>query len=257
MDEGTPPETGQERLEKSLDARSSFFQFGYYLQALGSIGQTPGMSTARDRASDAGKLLDRLHEAASRCSALEFLCPGIADVLRLLTEKAGGGDLPADFHQFLGRCAKRWFGMVRELSRKSNSLAVDIAFNLELAGQQDLSADLYESLLCFESGAFRASRQMSRRALEKALLEAGAPETDSLERQLAWAKGTGLITSSDLRSAIANHKDAKDPKDEDASSAEWALDSTLRLAKKLLRAEIEEGLRRASGVFGKPVGPVR
>jgi len=254
MAEEAPRESGRDRLMKSLDARSAFFQLGYYLRALESP-LAPGPNDVRDgpgRAREAGRLLARIRDTAWRCSALESFCPEIDDVSRLLAEKAGGG-LPPDLDRFLGRCARRWFGRVRELSRKNNSLAGDIAFKVELAGLEDISADLYESLLCLESGAFRASRLMSRRALEKALIRAGAAG-DDLEGQLGWAKKAGLVTSSDMRSALANH--GRETEDEDASSAEWALDITLRLTKKSLRAELEEGLRRASVEFGSPATPV-
>ena len=246
MAEEATRETGRDRLIKSLDARSSFFQFGYYLQALETLGLPTGANTAPDRASDAEKLLDRLSDTASRCSALEFLCPEIKDVSRLLDEKAGvAGKLPDDLLPFLGRCARRWFGRVRELPKKSNSLAVDIAFNLELAGCGELAADLYEAIICMENGAFRASRLMSRHALEKALIRAGAAGED-LEGRLGWAKKAGLVTASDMRSALANFRVAEGTEDEDASSAEWALDISLRLSKKLLRQRIEQGLLGAS-----------
>lgn len=255
MAEAAPRGSGRERLIKDLDARSAFFLFGYYLRALESLGPGIGPDTGNDRASDAGKLLGRLHDTASRCSALESFCPEIDDVSRLLAEKAGGaGRLPDDLLPFLGRCARRWFGRVRELAKKGNSLAVDIAFNLELAGMEDISSDLYESLLCLEAGAFRASRMMSRRALEKALVRAGAPGQD-LEGRLGWARKAGLATSSDARSAVANLEPAEEGGGEDASSAEWALDISLKVVKKLLRAGIEDGLRRAMALAAAGKGP--
>ena len=278
---------GTERLARRLDSGSSLFLFGYYLRALEEAaenGRRSGEGVPQTK-----RLLGRLHETALRSEALVPLCAEVADVARLVDEKTGGtGRLDDGLAALLDRCAKRWFQRVRELPRHRNSLAVDIAFNLELAGLEELSADLYEAILCLEAGAFRASRLMSGRALDKALEKAGAAG-EALERRLARAKETGLITSSDLRSAIANfagtpgasdpgemegakfgtqppasaggrvaNRGAADgPEDEDESSAEWALESALRLAKKLLKAELEAGLRKASAGFGDLAGPVR
>ncbi len=249
---------GREKLAKSLDARSSFFLFDYYLQALESLGRAPEPSDGRDRAADAVKLLDRLRETASRCSELEFLGPEISDVQRLLAEKSGGGggSLPADPVPLLGRCARRWFQRVRELPRRRNSLSVDIAFNLELAGMEDIAGDLYEGIACIDAGASRAARTMARRALDGALEKAGAP-AGALEARLCLARRGGLVTPADVRFALANLGEGEGPgsgregTDAGAQTAEWALEASVRPVKKLLRADIEAGLRRAMDPSGK------
>jgi hypothetical protein len=204
--------------------------------------------------SGARRLLSGLGETASRSNLLEPVKTEIAGVIGLLEERFGGQEaLPAEFVRMLHRCAVRWYRHVKGMPGRNNSLAVDIAFNLELAGFDELAADLFEAIVCLENGAFRASRLMSRVALGKALVGAGAPG-ETLESRLGRAKETGLITSSDMRSAIANHGASEESADEGGSSAESALGITLRLCKKLLRAEIGEGLRKASAAFRSPAG---
>ena len=253
------PRGGTERLARRLDAGSSLFLFGYYLRALEDAAENSGRSG--EVAPDILRLLGRLHETALRSETLVPLCAEVEDVARLVDEKTGGaGRLDDGMAALLDRCARRWFQRVRELPHRRNSLAVDIAFNLELAGLEEISAGLYEAILCLEAGAFRASRLMSRLALGKALEKAGAPG-GTLEARLGRARECGLVTSADVRSALANFGDADCPGrggqecegrgcdgqefDEDASLAEWALETALRLAKKLLKAELEAGLRRA------------
>ncbi len=253
--------SGTERLAMRLDAVSCFFLFGYYLRAL-ECAAADGRPSGKG-AGDAARILARLHETASRSEGLGPFVAEVADVMRLVDEGSkGGGPLEEGLPLLLDRCAKRWFQRVRELPRHRNSLAVDIAFNLELAGLEEISADLYEAMLCLEAGAFRASRLMSARALDKALDKTGATG-ESLGQRLGRARETGLIASADVRSALANlggeeASSGDGPEcDGDGSLAEWALETALRLAKKLLRQRIEESLLLASGARCDPAGPVR
>ena len=260
MDRGEKAD-GAEKLALRLDAGSSLFLFGYYLRAL--EGAAAEGRRSGECAREAGRILDRLRETASRSESLEPLCREIDDVARLLEERANGGGRPEEgLASLLEGCAKRWFQRVREMPKRRNSLSVDIAFNLELAGLSDISADMYEALICLEAGAFRASRLMSGRALEKALDGAGA-SGDRLEGRLERAKEMGLLTAADLRSALANHGDVdvseagNGPEDGDCSSAEWALESAHRLVKKLRRSRIEEALLRAARADIDKAGPAR
>lgn len=260
MDRGEKAE-GAEKLALRLDAGSSFFLFGYYLRALEGAAAEGRRSGEASR--EAGRILDRLRETASRSESLEPLCREIDDVARLLGERANGGGRPEDGPaRLLEGCAKRWFQRVRELPKRRNSLGVDIAFNLELAGLGDIAADLYEALICLEAGAFRASRLMSGRALQSALGKAGAGG-DDLQTRLRRAKVMGLLGAADLRSAEANHGGADvagegtGPEDGDGSLAGWALESALRLSKKLLRTRIEEALLRGPGADRSRAGPAR
>jgi hypothetical protein len=251
---------GTEKLALRLDGGSSLFLFGYYLRALEAVsgGASPG-----DGQMDAKRILVRLHETALRSESLEPFCNEVADVLRLLEERTNvEGRMEEGLASLLEGCARRWFQRVREMPKRRNSLGVDIAFNLELAGLSDIAADMYEALICFEAGAFRASRLMSRRALDRALEKAGAAGED-LGTRLRRAKEAGLLNAADLRSALANHSGAQrtagenGPEEGDCSSAEWALESAHRLVKKLLRSRIEEALLRAARADIDKAGPVR
>jgi hypothetical protein len=275
MDETKGP-AGNERLALRLDAGSSFFLFGYYIRALEDIAADGWRSG--EGAPEAMRVLARLRETASRSEKLVQFGAEIGDVARLLEERTRGtGRLEEGLAVLLERCAKRWFQRVRELPKRQNSLAVDIAFNLELAGLEGIAADLYEAIVCLEAGAYRASRLMSCRALEVALNEAGAPGGE-LGSRLGWARGNGLIGAADVRSALASFEgtevpdagertgagkgpdgpeDGRGPEEEDCSSAEWALETALRLSRKLLRQRIEEGLLGASRAISASAGPAR
>jgi hypothetical protein len=233
-------------LARRLDSGSSLFLFGYCLRALEGAAAEGRRSGEGYR--EAGRILDRLRETASLSEGLEPFSREIDDVARLLGERTKcGGRLEEGLASLLEGCAKRWFQRVREMPKRRNSLAVDIAFNLELAGQDEIAAGLYEAILCMEAGAFHASRLMSGRALDSALGKAGAAGGD-LPARLAKAREAGLITAADARPALACFGGAGRPGDggepDDGSSADWALETALRLTKKLLKAELDAGLRR-------------
>jgi hypothetical protein len=245
---GAKSAVGAERLARSLDQGSSHFLFGYYLRAL---EHAAGRGPAGEGAAEAMRLLGRLQETASRCEALGALGAEIGDVARLVEERTGAGEGPGEaMTALLSGCARRWFQRMREAPKRRNSLAVDIAFNLELAGMEEVSACLYEAIICLEAGAFRASRMMSRAALEAALDEAGAP-AGCMQVRMDWARREGLVSSADLRSALVSFgrpEDGTATEDREMDSAGWALETAHRLARKLLGPKTKEALLRAAGV---------
>jgi hypothetical protein len=133
---------------------------------------------------------------------------------------------------------------------RSNALALDITFSVELAGFGDIACDLFEAVVCMENGAFRASGMMSRLAMEKALEAAGAPQCDSLDGKLEWARNSGRISSADQRCALVNPEPGRTG-ESDHDRSERALATAVRLAKKALSREMESTLTVAASSFSE------
>jgi hypothetical protein len=133
---------------------------------------------------------------------------------------------------------------------------MDITFNIEMAGFKDIASDLFEALVCLENGAYRAGGMMSVAAMQKALEAAKATQGQTLKVQLEWAKESGRMGPQDLRCALVNLWPGRTGDWEQASS-EGAVETAVRLAKKVLFREIERGLLEAAGQFGKMWHPAK
>jgi len=68
---------------------------------------------------------------------------------------------------------------------------------------ESIAKDLNESKICLAAGAFNASVVMTRRALQGAAIEQGAPAgpNDKLWKQIAWLKTNGKITETQFKNA--------------------------------------------------------
>jgi hypothetical protein len=246
-----PPESSPSRndlLARSIDEKGTFFQFGYQLCLLETAAETahgpPPMAVR-----DIKRILSALAQTASRSNLLEPFCKEIEDVLAMLDERTKEEDpISRELRRLIAGCARRWLGRVKDMPRGNNALAMDITFSLEMAGYGDIASDLFESIVCMENGAFRASGMMSVLAMEKALRAAGAPKGTPLEIQLGWAKRVGRLTAADQRCANASLRPGRTG-DWDQTSAEGAVQSAVRLAKKVLSKELEQAMLEAANSF--------
>jgi len=234
-------------LARSIDEKGTFFQFGYQLCLLETAAEValgPPMAIR-----DIKRILSALAQTASRSNLLEPFCKEIADVLAMLDERAKEEDpISMELRRLNQGCSRRWLGRVKDMPRGNNALAMEITFSLEMAGYGDIASDLFESIVCMENGAFRASGMMSVLAMEKALRAAGAPKGTPLEIQLGWAKRVGRLTAADQRCANASLRPGRTG-DWDQTSAEGAVQSAVRLAKKVLSKELEQAMLEAANSF--------
>lgn len=270
-------------LARSIDEKGTFFQFGYQLCVLEMAAEpAPGMPRAPSMSIiDIGRILTELSKTASRSNLLEPLCQEISDISALLDQRSKeDSGLSPELRRLVSGSARRWLRRVKALPNRSNALAMDIFFNIELAGLTkftgtprasarggmengelretppptggggivDIASDLFEAAVCLEHGAYRASGMMSVAAMEKALREAGAAGEGSLEFLLEWARRSGRLTAADQRCALASLGPGRSG-DWDGLSSEGALATAVRLVKKALRGEIEKALLEAAEKF--------
>jgi len=248
------PPSSTDLLARSIDEKGTFFQFGYQicvLETASEVAQGPQMAIR-----DIKRILGALAQTASRSNLLEPLGKEIADVLAILDGRTKEEDsISPQLRRLLRGCARRWLDRVKDMPCRSNALAMDITFNIEMAGFGDIAADLLEAIVCMENGAFRASGMMSLVVMQKALEAAGAP-AGRLEGQLGWARDDGRITPADTRCALANLRPGRTG-DWDRTSAGGAMETAVRLAKKALSKEMERALQEAANSFFERGHPQR